>query len=421
MEELDDLVNDLDYESLFNIYGNLVDLLGKNLDISEIEVVAHKILQNPMIITDESYKVITYSHIDEISDPIWMTIVSNEYCPSSIVEMTDYNDFWGRLSSAGSPLFVDSQDFSPYVRRAVAQIKSAGKVRGYIALVEINKPITKSDLQILQMVAGVVGIKLMEKDAISKALGQMESEFIGDLFSGFMTNEKMAINRAKSLRWNTKRWFSVISIQAGENNLYIGTKLDTIKNTLNVYFPFCIYNFNGQNACFIVSFDNREKWSKFCRKEIEKFMGEENLISTVGLPVDKLIDIKDSYIQAQKAAEAVEFLNKSIWRKAVYIYSEVAVYNLLGEVSEKENMLSNSLLLLKKIDEKEGSEYVTTLKHFFENNQNAADTAKSMYLHRNTINYRLNKIRELLEDDFNNPLVRLHLHMSLMMDDIMQK
>ncbi|CAI3635582.1 hypothetical protein CNEO4_1730002 [Clostridium neonatale] len=41
-----------------------------------------------------------------------------------------------------------------------------------------------------------------------------------------------------------------------------------------------------------------------------------------------------------------------------------------------------------------------------------------MYLHRNTISYRLNKIRKIIEDDFDNPLIRLHMYISFIIDDI---
>ncbi|CAH0439050.1 Conserved hypothetical protein [Clostridium neonatale] len=79
---------------------------------------------------------------------------------------------------------------------------------------------------------------------------------------------------------------------------------------------------------------------------------------------------------------------------------------------------SKSLSLLKKIDEKEGSEYIITLRNFFDNNQSISDTANAMYLHRNTISYRLNKIRKIIEDDFDNPLIRLHMYISFIIDDI---
>ena len=402
---------------LYSDYIDLAHLLTQDVEIGDIEVMAYKILKNPMIITDESFKVITYSKSIEINDPIWLTIVGNNYCPSNIVEMTDQNNFWKRLSRAGRPLFVDSEGFKPYVRRAVAEVRAGGKIRGYIALLEVNKPIKEQDLQMLQMVAELVGVKMAEKDAVSKALDQLEHEFISDLFSGVMPSEKMARSRAVSLGWKLSRWFAVFSVKPREKGVYIGTKLDSIKERLSYYFSFCVYSFNGKSAYYIISFEDKSRWKKILDREVKKIMVEENLICFSGLPVDTLMQVHESYEQAKKAAKFFEFLNGDLTKRSVYKFSELAVYDMLLELAKKadiKTMISQGLLKIMEIDEKEGTEYLKTLKCFFENNQNVGATADSMFVHRNTINYRLNKIRSIIDEDFDNPLMRLHLYISIL-------
>jgi len=420
---LDEIGNQAQFmrELLYKDYIDLTHLLTQDVDIGDIEVMAYKILKNPMIITDESFKVIAYSKSIEINDPIWLTIVGNNYCPSDIVEMTDYNNFWQRLSRAGRPLFVDSEGFKPYVRRAVAEVRAGGKVRGYIALLEVNKPIKERDLQMLQMVAELVGIKLAEKDAVSKALDQSDQEFIRDLFSGVMPSEKMARNRALSLGWRLSRWFVVFSIKPREKDVYIGTKLDSIKDRLSRFFPFCVYSFNGKSAFYILSFEDRNIWKKLLNYEVKKIMIEEKLVCFSGLPVEALMELHESYEQAVKSARFFEFLSGDLAKSAVYKYSELAIFDMLLELSKKidvKAVTSQALLKIMETDEKEGTEYMKTLKCFFENNQNVGATADSMYVHRNTINYRLNKIRSILEEDFDNPLMRLHLYISILLHEI---
>lgn len=79
---------------------------------------------------------------------------------------------------------------------------------------------------------------------------------------------------------------------------------------------------------------------------------------------------------------------------------------------------NKAYFILSFEDKKEDSEYLITLRSFLENNQDTTSTANSLYLHRNTIKYRLSKIAEFMEDDFHNPLVRLHIHMSFIIDDL---
>lgn len=405
-------------------YIKLVHLLTQDADIKEIEEMAYTILGNPMVITDESYKVLAYSQGIKTDDPIWLTIVGNDYCPFSIVEMTDHNQFWKRLNKASRPLFVDSEDFSPYIQRAVAQVSSDGKTRGYIALLEINKKIAARDLQILQMVAEVVGSILSKKDAVSKAKGHLERVLINDLFYGKMAKETMIQNRAQSLGWNLKKYYGVLCIEGFTiKHVELENKLEDIKKQLKTYFPFSVYSFDDNKAFFIVGIDDQEKWMPILQRNLVEFMFQEGLTCSAGLLVNNLIDIIKSYNQAIDTSSAIAVIQGKIGKKSVYIYSEVAIYTLLMkwiQDEERENLSCTSLQTLQEIDEKEGSEYVFTLKNFFENNQNVTATAQAMFLHRNTINYRLNKMKDLLEDDFDHPLIRLHLYISILIQDIIE-
>ena len=55
-----------------------------------------------------------------------------------------------------------------------------------------------------------------------------------------------------------------------------------------------------------------------------------------------------------------------------------------------------------------------TLEKYLNCNCNAKSTAEYMYLHRNTLNYRLNKIREILETDLDDLDTCMKLKMAFM-------
>lgn len=55
---------------------------------------------------------------------------------------------------------------------------------------------------------------------------------------------------------------------------------------------------------------------------------------------------------------------------------------------------------LRKADELNNGNLSETLENYLNCNCNAKKTAEEMFLHRNTLNYRLKKIREILDCDF---------------------
>ena len=420
IKKLNERINHID-SLLDHYYIRLADLLTRDVEISEIEGVANQILGNPMIITDETYKVIAYSQNCEVDDPIWLTIVENTYCPSEIVKMTDYNHFWKRLRNTGQPLFVDSDKFSPYIRRAVAEIQTAGKTKGYIALLERYKRITDIDLKVLQMVAKLIGIKFKEKNVVSKALRKLEADFVSDLLKGKLKNEKMTINRALSLNWAIENWYTVLNVH-GKYDQYIGSMVEKVKHKFSDLFSFCACSFNGENAFYIIGHEDKSKFHKDGKEIIEKIMTEHKLIGHVGSSFQSLNEISKSYQQTVNSYHILQLYTEKITQKALYCYSEMAVLDLLLKLGQlidgNDEYISKPLLTLMNVDQKEGTEYVQTLEQFFNHNQNVASTATTMYLHRNTINYRLNKIREILDEDFDHPSIRLHLHISIILKNL---
>ena len=53
-------------------------------------------------------------------------------------------------------------------------------------------------------------------------------------------------------------------------------------------------------------------------------------------------------------------------------------------------------------DNKNGTDYIKTLQSYITHNKNTAKISKELFIHRNTVNYRLKKIEELFALDFND-------------------
>ena len=70
------------------------------------------------------------------------------------------------------------------------------------------------------------------------------------------------------------------------------------------------------------------------------------------------------------------------------------------------------LLILRKMDQEHGTEYMKTLRTYLDQQQNAVRTARELYIHRSTFLYRLEKIKEVLESDLDDTEELLYLNLS---------
>ncbi|AOT69264.1 PucR family transcriptional regulator [Geosporobacter ferrireducens] len=86
----------------------------------------------------------------------------------------------------------------------------------------------------------------------------------------------------------------------------------------------------------------------------------------------------------------------------VYHYEKMDFYRVAGELNPelKESILQK--VFSKKFEEALDHEIVTTIEEYFKNNLNLTDTAARLFIHRNTLLYRLDKIYRCSGYDLKN-------------------
>ena len=115
----------------------------------------------------------------------------------------------------------------------------------------------------------------------------------------------------------------------------------------------------------------------------------------VGRTVHEMKDIYKSYHQA---VTAYKLSGKTIAENVVS-YRDLGIYKLLADRKEEEiypEFVKETLGSLIKYDQENGTEYLDILKSYFENECSIINTARSLYCHKNTMTYKINKIKEIL-------------------------
>jgi len=101
-------------------------------------------------------------------------------------------------------------------------------------------------------------------------------------------------------------------------------------------------------------------------------------------------ETKDLLFAYEKTCEGMLLSKKFKNKEEIFRFDrfelERIVYNVNDRV--KEEIKSNTLGIFDSFD----SEIINTIEEFFKNNLNLSDTSKKLYVHRNTLIYRLDKI-----------------------------
>jgi len=125
-----------------------------------------------------------------------------------------------------------------------------------------------------------------------------------------------------------------------------------------------------------------------------------------------------SYLEARRAAEAAAACG---WKEATVHYGELGVYLLLYRLLDSEEAEEFKRMYLQPLldyDRSHQGAYVNTLRMYFECNGNVKETAERMFLHYNTVAYRLERLRAELGLRLDDADTRLKLQLAIKLGDI---
>lgn len=144
-----------------------------------------------------------------------------------------------------------------------------------------------------------------------------------------------------------------------------------------------------------------------------------NLSFGIGSEADRLSDIAYSF---QKALEALQmgYASRKIGFIESYRMKELVDVLRLIPAETLDNFYRGTLKELAEPDETEKAELARTLAVYLDNHCQVGETAKQLFLHRNTVAYRLNKCEEILGYSVKSPNDTLRLRVAFLIGSMLR-
>lgn len=174
------------------------------------------------------------------------------------------------------------------------------------------------------------------------------------------------------------------------------------------------------SACTVSSFDNhiiivvntKKTVPDVFRQLIEPIMEENTLFAGVSLPMDSILDLKYFYDQAVAAIKYGRLYGSS--SRSFYFYDYALDYLLEnGDGDAALHACHPDVAALWSEDKRNGSENISTLSCYLKNERSLSATSKELFVHKNTLSYRIKKIENRLNCSLNDEYSRDYIKQSI--------
>lgn len=126
--------------------------------------------------------------------------------------------------------------------------------------------------------------------------------------------------------------------------------------------------------------------------------------------IHSITQIGQSYKRACFSLAAAE-----LWQRPHVIFDEMGIFQLLfcnSDPAMLQLIYQRNLGKLEEYDSEHDSDYLNTLRFFLLSDCNLIETASRLYTHRNTIVYRIRKIKDILGTEIDNSAIKFDLLMA---------
>ncbi len=290
--------------------------------------------------------------------------------------------------------------------RLVVLAMARPDVLGVIALMDPDGTATGLEAMALEHGATVLAVELARLRGRVDAELRQRGELVNDLLNGL--DDEGAALRAEVLGHDLGRPHRVVLVEGGpapdgEDFLH------TVRRAARDRQLTALIGARS-NAVVIVTGDDAD-WAALRASTLRELAGGHCRVA-VGELCDRPSALPRSYREAELA---LRLQTSAAAADRVSRYSALGVFRLLAALPDHGDMqlyVRQWLGPLIDYDARRGTELVATLTAYLEQGGNYAVTSRQLSVHRNTLKYRMQRIRELSGLEPNDPDVRFNLQLA---------
>ncbi|MCF8008721.1 MAG: PucR family transcriptional regulator ligand-binding domain-containing protein [Halanaerobiales bacterium] len=406
-------------EKTLNIHEVLTNTVLYENGLERLSTVLVDMIKNPVLITDSNFALMSFSIPDQFKQEISKKDLLDSVALNGEKETEE--EIYGYRCKK-KRIFINNKE----VNLIKIPIITPNSHFGFLFAWEFDNKINKLDLSTLKWASTIAALDILNKRSVSNVELKYKNELIYDILKGKLNNKQTIINRSKNMGMDLNNGFSVLVFELKEliskqfkdkgllNENIQKTYLESAQRVINQEIIM------GDLGTYLIAlypeYEDKNEIIDFSKKILNVIDQNDRDLVTVGIGnyQEDIINLHESYSQAKRTINVAKKLNKS---EQIFFFENLGVYKLLYKIDsdEKNNFLENTIIPLLKYDKAHNTELLKTLKAFFEENGNLTNVAKKIYIHYNTVHYRLTRIEKITGLSLDNPDDKLNLEIALKM------
>ncbi|MFZ2257046.1 MAG: helix-turn-helix domain-containing protein [Clostridiaceae bacterium] len=380
----------------------LDDYLGPIMDK------AFAYLENPIICYDHLHHIRSFRKNGVVANDLWEKDIELGHLNFNNMDEVSYLCLESLITKSELEFQIREDPC-----RAIT-IKNGNALLGFLAVLAHDRPFSAMDEKILQVVADIIAVKTSDESGTGYRPNENYYDLLHDLLDQKIKSRQTLNGLLKTRKWKTKRYNRVFVFmeRAGQTREF----LPYLRNRITAFHPAARVIPYQDHIVVLEEFDDPQMTpvARFIQDDFKS----SSLIIGISEVFEELIDIHHYYRQAAKALDYSQWLGHD---RTLNHHRDYILIDFLREACEHLNCreyLHPYVRILMEHDESDHTDFSKTLQYYLASNGSVAQCSKALNVHKNTVNYRINQIKELLGTDLSDHTENFHLQLSYQLMDM---
>ena len=329
-----------------------------------IDTAREQIFLNPIMVTNSSFRIVGLSTDTIFDDIVWNEAVNLHGFSKEVIEQFRHDTESDKLFQEHK-VFLYSSGLGEKIPRILAPLKTENRTLGYLIIFSVNHPLENRDIENAEILAKALNI----------------------LMQGPITVADINLDL---MDYTLKLLLSELPVESSQ--------IQALTNC-DFFMTFSLSLPEKRKELFVLINYKEEKELDQFFVRLKKLLKEYQIHAGSSNSFEDLTQLKYYFEQAVKVRSFGEKLHPE---KKFYSFTEYYVYFFISRIPLElsHTLLCQDYLTLVEYDHVHSLQLVDTITAYFYHSMNINDVSKELHVHRNTISYRLNLIKEKLLIDY---------------------
>lgn len=367
----------------------------------------------PILMADHTGHLLAHAQSENIEDPSFSSIISSGTFTMLQVQAAEREGVVRRVNETEVPIKIGPGEYRTR-NRILGNIIIRGTYSGILLALEGKTPLTAYDTKCVTMICYAIA-NLVERSEDANLAGI----FYQQCFETFLEDDTEDSGWfqfwLRRQGWESFPRFQVFAMEREP----LERRRRVMQKQLRMIAAACQAQFLEAKGSWLLFVNTGiPKLADRFRQDFSAFLSKFDCHAGGSDAFGRIEGLPNGFVQAQKALALGRQLKRP---EDIYLYRDLKVHCMLAEIpmeTLRSSYCSAALAELRCYDRQKGTQYCETLQCFLEHACSRAETARALYVHRNTVAYQLRRMEELLDVDLSNGETCLQLFLSFKIEEL---